>query len=355
MKAMKKVMAIFAICTVLAMSLAACKDNAQEKAKYTITFMNGDKTLGTATVEEGANLSEGDYSEFENVEDAQFKGWYETPGFLEISLKDLKTATFTKDTTLYGSFKSSNVAEDSRLWYIVGTSEKGILKTSNWAGSLDDADKVQFQFTSTGNATNEVSVTIDLFAGDQFQVIHDWAWDDQKGFGCVTQVDETQIENGGGLGGSAETSNCNVIMDGNYTLTLTTDPDNPAQDTLIIVRNGDPLTAGGEVESEEPFVTTENTTVSVKGSWVSDWSEYKELTRTEGNTYTISMELTADTELCFCVFEGGEDTGIVLKGSNVTDDASKGLLSDGHNVVVAADGTYNFTVNLDAMTVVITK
>mgnify|MGYP002682571117 FL=1 len=50
------------------------------------------------------------------------------------------------------------------------------------------------------------------------------------------------MESGGSLGGSANTANVNVLVDGNYTITLTTNPDNPALDTVTVVRNSDPLT-----------------------------------------------------------------------------------------------------------------
>lgn len=354
MRVLKKAITILATCTMVA-ALSACGKSTTDKAQYTITFMNGEETLGTAKVTEGETVDKADYAKFEEIEGFEWIGWYETPSYLDNSLKDLSEATFSKDTTLYGCFKSTEVTEDMRLWYLAGTSEKGLLQLSKWAGEVDDADKEQLQLKSTEKAVNEFAITIDLFAGDQFQIIHDWAWDDQKGFGCITTVDDTQIESGGGLGGTEETANANVVMDGNYTITLTTDPDNSALDTIVIVRNGDTLTEGTEAADEEPFEATADTTVSVKGSWVSDWSELKELTRTEGNTYTITMELEAETELCFSVFEAGEDTGIVLKGENVTDDASKQLLTEGNNIIVSEAGSYSFTVDLDAMTVVVSK
>ena len=324
------------------------------KEELTITFMNQDQTLGTAKVGVDELLDKSAYEAFEQAEDAEFNGWFETPSYLESSRKDLSVDTFEKDTTLYGDFRSNTVAEDTRHWYVAGTSTKGMLKLNNWAGSLSDEEKATFELTPTGNATNEFSLTIDLFEGDQFQVIHDWNWDGQKGFGKFTDIDESQMENAGGLGGTADTANVQVKVDGNYTITLTTNPDNQAQDTLSIVRNSDPLTALEESE-EEPFAVSENTKVFVKGSWVSDWSELKELERKDGaNTYTIEMELAKDTELCFSVFEGDEDTGLVLKEENVTED--KALLSEnGNNIQILEDGTYTFTVNLDDMTVVISK
>ncbi len=347
---------------ILALSLCACEKGGNgdsgsgsgqgTPAEYTVTFMNGDTKLGEVKVAEGGKAS--GYEAFESQPDSEFLGWFETPTFLESSKKDLSTLTVTGDMTLYGSFKSTNVAEDTRAWYIVGASTSGgILAGSNWANAgVAEADREAFRLQPTGNAVNEMSITLDLYSGDQFQVVHDWQWDGQKGFGAFTQIDETQMANGGGLGGSSDKSNVNVIMDGNYTVTLTTDPDNPVQDTMTIVRNGDPVSA------PQVFAPGPETTVSVKGSWVEDWSDLKELTRAEGDGYvfSIEMELDAGTQLCFMVFDGGVDTGLVLKDENVTDEASRALLGDaGGNIIVADAGTYTFTVDAGTMGVTVAK
>lgn len=353
-KKMKKILSVVLTVIMSAMMLCACGED--EAADITVTFMNGEAELGKVTAKAGEVLT--DYAQFETVENAEFLGWYETPTFLESSLKDLSTATFEADTVLYGSFKNTNVAEDTRLWYVVGAGTSPVLSASNWAGSVDDSVKADCQLVATGNATNEFAITLDMYAGDQFQVIHDWGWDGQKGFGAFTTIDETQMENGGGLGGSAATANVNVLMDGNYTITLTTDPDNAAQDTLTIVRNGDASAdaADIEVEEEPAYVVNENTSIVVKGSWVSDWSENKDLERVDGtNTFKITMDLDAGIELYFMVWDSGEDTGLGMNGSNVADDGSRALLEDAYNVKVLDAGTYTFTVDADKMEISVTK
>lgn len=361
---LSKLTAVF-LALILALSLCACGggqngdtgsggsgQESSEAVEYTVTFMNGDTKLGEVKVA-GDEKATG-YEAFESQPDSEFLGWFETPTFLESSKKDLSTLTVTGDMTLYGSFKSTNVAEDTRAWYVVGASTSGgVLAGSNWANAaVAEADREAYRLQPTGNAVNEMSITLDMYAGDQFQVVHDWQWDGQKGFGAFTQIDETQMANGGGLGGTSQTSNVNVIMDGNYTITLTTDPDNPVQDTMTIVRNGDPVNA------PETFKPGPETTVSVKGSWVEDWSDLRELAPVEGDGYifTIEMELDAGTQLCFMVFDGGVDTGLVLKDENVTDDASRALLGDaGGNIIVAEAGTYTFTVDAGTMGVTVAK
>ena len=356
-KTIKKLLGIILVCTMAMMSISACGDSSQKKEKITVTFMNGDTQLGQITATTGEKLS--DYAKYEKLEGYEFLGWYETPTLLETSKKDLETVTFDKDTTLYGSFKSTQVTEDTRLWYIVGAGASPELAASSWAGEVEASVKEACQLKSTGNATNEFAITLNLYEGDQFQIIHDWAWDGQKGFGCFTTIDETQMANGGGLGGSDSTSNINVVMDGNYTITLTTDPGNALQDTLTIVRNGDATEEAQKPEenkSDEKYVVSDATGIVVKGSWVEDWSENKELTRIEGtNKFSISMDLAAGIELYFMVYDNGADTGLGMNATAVTDDASKALLEEAYNIKVAEAGTYTFTVDADTMTITITK
>lgn len=354
-KKMKKVLGILLATTALMLSVTACGSTTEEPENITVTFMNGETQLGQVTGAAGEIL-EG-YAQYESVEGFEFLGWYETPSFLESSKKDLATATFDADTTLYGSFKSTQVTEDTRIWYVVGTGASPELAASNWAADVDDSVKEACQLKATGNATNEFVITLDLYEGDMFQVIHDWAWDGQKGFGCFTTIDETQMVSGGGLGGTDATANVSVVMDGNYTITLTTDPDNALQDTLTIVRNGD-AAAKPEVsaEPEQTYEVTDATGIVVKGSWVSDWSENKDLTRIDGtNQFSITMDLDAGIELYFMVYDNGADTGLGMNATAVTDDASKALLEEAYNIKVAEAGTYTFTVDAETMTIVVTK
>ncbi len=330
----------------------AAQQTVSEAAVYTVTFMNGEEEIGALSAEEGSLLDAAALAQIEAQPDTEFLGWFETPTFLASSEKDMASTPVTKDMTLYGSFRSTNVAEDTRAWYLAGTSSGGPLAANNWANaSVDEETRELFRLQPTGNAVNEFSITIDLFAGDQFQVIHDWAWDGQKGYGRFTQIDAEQMEDGGGLSGDSAKSNVNVIMDGSYTITLTTDPDNEPLDTLTIVRNGDPLQAAAETEGAE-FVPSETTGVMIKGSWVDDWSDVRELTRTEDGLFEITMDLDADTQLCFMIYDDGQDTGIVLKDPDVKDEASRALMAEnGNNIQVAEDGSYTFSVDVENMTV----
>jgi len=223
-KQLVKLSMVIALCATMALAACACnkagtpevtEETTVAITEITVSFMNGQTKLGTVTVNSGEKVT--GFEKFESVDGYEFLGWFETPSFLASSQKDLTTETFSEDTTLYGSFKNNNVAEDKRKWTIVGTGLSPVLAESNWNNNCASST-VSFQ--ATGNEVNEFALTVDLFAGDQFQVIHDFGWDDQRGYGWFSDLDEACFENGGGLGGSAKTSNVNVIKDGNYTITL---------------------------------------------------------------------------------------------------------------------------------------
>ena len=346
---MKKRIIALVLIALLALEAVACGAKGKE---ITVTFKNGIKKVGELKGTAG-KLIEG-YQDFENQENFEFLGWYETPTFLESSKKDLSKDTFEENTVLYGCFKSLAVKEDTRLWYIVGDGKSPVLKTSAWAGGdVDDAGKDLCNLKLTGNAANEFAITLDLYADDMFQIVYNWQWDGQYGFGKFTDVDASQMESGGGLSGEASKANVKVLMDGNYTITLTTDPDNAALDTVVVVRNGDASYEG--IVEEAPFVPGDNTTVVMKGSWVSDWSENIPLDATgEKLVFSITKEFAAGCELYFMVWDNGADTGIGMKYSSV-DEASKALLTEADNVKIAADGVYTITADVNTYTLKVTK
>lgn len=243
-KILKKLLGAVLICTFIAASVCGCSKESTseptEKEKITVTFMDGDTKLGEVTVEAGKLIPAEEYEKFQQVDGKEFISWYETPTFIDASRKELTMDSFLESTTLYGSFKSKEAAEDTRAWYIVGESTTGTLADTSWAGSgVEDSVKETFRLQPTGNAVNEFAITIDLYEGDLFQIIYDWQWSGQHGFGYFSDLDATQMESGGGLGGTDATSNVSVLMSGNYTITLTTNPDNDALDTITVVRNGD--------------------------------------------------------------------------------------------------------------------
>lgn len=234
----KRLIGVILGCVTLSAMLWGCGEEPEPTPEeITVTLMNNQETVATLTAL--ADTPVEGYEEYETLEGYEFQGWFETPTFLETSRKDMAADTFSENVTLYGNFVPEAASEDTRNWYIVGTGTSSILAATDWARVPEEDVKDICILKPTGNAVNEFSITLDMYSGDQFQLIPDWDWSGQLGYGCFTEIDETQMENGGGLGGTSQTSNVNVVMDGNYTITLTTNPDNMAQTTLTIVRNGD--------------------------------------------------------------------------------------------------------------------
>lgn len=158
-----------------------------------------------------------------------------------LSLGLLAGCGSSTDTANAGSTDDSafeSATEDTRKWYIAGTSETGSLALNSWATALSDDEKAEFELTPTGNR-NEYTLTIDLYTGDQFQIIPDWSWSGQKGYGKFTEISDSEMKNAGGLSDSDDKANVEVLTDGSYTITLRTNPDDPSKDTLAIVRVGD--------------------------------------------------------------------------------------------------------------------
>lgn len=245
MKNLKRVsFCMLAVMVMLMIAGCSSKDsdtdkNAEKAVSISVTFMNGEEKLGTISATAGKVIDAASYEKFQNIENFEWSGWFETPTYLEVSKKDLTKDTFSKDTTLYGYFKPTNLTEDTRKWYIVGESsdENSVLTAGKWAGPVEDDVKAKCELLPTNVNVNEFSITVDLHAGDKFQIIHDWQWEDQKGFGYVSEYDESQIENGGGLSAETNKSNICVLMDGNYTITLSTNPDDSAMDAIVIKKN----------------------------------------------------------------------------------------------------------------------
>ena len=356
---MKRRLLTLLIAVIAVIGLCACEKTKTtptgepQKEEITIRFFNGETLLGELKTFKGETVK--GYEQFEKLEGYTLTAWYSTPTFLEASKRDLTTATFTSDTKIFGSFKSNEVATDTRSWYIVGEGTSKVLKTSAWAGSsVDDAGKALCRLNPTGNK-NEFSITLDLYKDDKFQIIYDWQWDGQKGYGLFEKPDETMFESGGGISGEKDKANVAVLMDGNYTITITTDPDDAKQDVITIKRNGDAAPAD-PADEPTPYVPNDNTQAVMKGSWVADWSENIELTRNAGTfTYTGTKELAAGTELYFMLWENGTDTGVGMNSTAVKDDASKALLEDAYNVKVKEAGTYTFVVDAENLTITITK
>ncbi len=334
----------------MAISLfAGCQPEAKE-VKYTVEYMDGDTVLKTEEVVEG-----GKATSWTPTKDGQtFVGWFATP---------TKSVAFDFDKAIIENTKVfagfSVYEEDTREWAIVGSGKGDLLLSSNWGKVIADAHKLQ----KTGD--NEYSITIDLYAGDEFQFAINTSWHHKRGYGYLETVkDAAGNEAFTGSGGIGETAakgqNIKVAQDGNYTITLHTHPGDDYYDEsnanyseankevfnlsdfdkITWVRNGDAAELSSTI-----------TNFYIKGAGITLWGDlYNDATgfAKVGDTHTLTIYLKADEEFMFTslVTENGVSAvgSEYIKFENL-DEASKALFTGSGNIKATKGGTYTFTYN----------
>ncbi len=185
---MKKFLSILALVMSLVMCVsmfAACgdKDGADTTAastedanKVTVTWYNGTKELKTEKVEKGSKVTNWTP---EAGEGETFDGW-----FAEAS----KTTAFdfdkaiTENTDIFAKFSSNVYVEDTNAYYAIGGGS-GTLKDVSW-DHAKGAEKTPF-VKADDKTANIYTLTMTLYAGDQFQICYGGAWDGQTGIGFI--------------------------------------------------------------------------------------------------------------------------------------------------------------------------
>lgn len=328
--------------------LASC-DNAET---YNVTFYNGEETLKVEEVKDGEFAT--DWTPV--VDGYTFDDWYGTPDFTH---KFDFSQPITKDTEVFGKFISNEVVTDTRDFYIVGSGTSPLLLESNWGKVVNDSMKL-----TKASDRNDYTITLDLYAGDQFQFAINSSWENQRGVGYLQEftLDGEEIfkDPGSAYGNSSKRSNIEVKKSGNYTFTLTTYPDkdyydvNNANyteagkenfnlsdyDTISWVRNGDAS------EIVQAVVT-----YYIKGSGVTGWADvYNNHTRMVDNegVHTLKIYLKENEEFLFTSTNTVGETVTTgteyLRASNL-DSNSKTYLDQtaSYNMVAKANGYYTFT------------
>lgn len=330
--------------------LASCSK--KSPMTFDVTFYNGETVLKVEKVEEGKTAS--DWTPV--IEGYTFQDWYGTPTFTHEF--DFSTP-ITSNTSVFGMFISDEVVDDTRDFYVVGSGTSPLLIESNWGKVVNDSMKL-----TKASDKNEYYITMDLYAGDQFQFAINSSWHNQRGVGYLKEFEldgEEIFKNpGSAFGNSSKRSNIEVKMSGNYTLTLTTHPNldyydtenaNYTEsgkenfnlsdyDTITWVRNGDAAEVGETI-----------TTYYIKGSGVTGWTDvynaHTKMVDTDG-THTLKVFLKEKEEFLFTSTATVGDkvtTGTeYLRYSNL-DEASKALLDNtaSYNMVAKATGYYTFS------------
>lgn len=334
---------------------------------HTVTFYDSDGTtvLSTAEVEDGASVEE--YTP--EKDGYTFAGWFATP---QMSHKFDFSSAITEDTSVFAGFVS--YVEDTRSFAIVGSGKSAVLMESNWGAVIGEA---QTMTKEDVDGENRYTITVDLEAGDEWQLAIDTSWGDQRGYGYLAYIEQDGVEyfeNSGGIGDTGvKKSNIKVAVSGNYTITLTTYPGEDtydtedsyyseenkenfnynAYDTITWTYNGEAASDGVSYETD----------YYIKGAIITDWQDvYTDETKFEENDgiYTLTIELEEGDEFLFTTLLTSGDSQSVgneyVRYTNIASDDSESLSyvtgTDSANMVAVSAGTYTFTY--DPSTTVLT-
>lgn len=366
---------------VLTLSVGIASACTGQPEDYTVTFYDGTTVITTREVEEGGKVAEFEPVDVDYEKEGYvFNGWYATSDFTHDWSFD---TIIDKDTNVYSMWSSSK--EDTRQWLIAGSSSAGgPLAAIGWNGGPIEGENGNILTKTEGK--NEFTITIDLYAGDQFQFcIQDdegvWNTDDANGGGARggQYLVENEYMSAPGTGLGDGQVNITVSVSGNYTLTLTTDAEDKNVGSITVVRNGDAPAvtvdrsdytwyiygnSAAETSAESVLAGT-NWGANVESLQYSAYEMFK-ISDNEADgtgTWTQTWTLAEGDEflLAYCMLkEGG---GISAQDGtmfyypdidefNGEDAAFKKADGMGSNIVVVEGGTYTFklTVTLNAET-----
>lgn len=333
-------------------------EKAETAASYTVTYYDSDGTtvLSTEEVEEGALLEEkpGEKDGY------TFVGWFATP---QMNHRFDFTKPVTGDTSLFGGFVSYQ--EDTREFAIVGSGKSPVLLESNWGKVIGDAQKMTKEEKEDANI---YTITLDLEAGDQFQFAINESWENQRGYGYLTSIEQDGTEyfkNAGGLGDTGvKRANIEVAVAGNYTFTLTTYPAEDTYDTgasnyaeenkeCFNLNPYDTITWTYNGEAENSGVEAQ-TDYYIKGAKITDWQDdYADTYKfaEEDGIYKLTVDLEEGDEFMFTslvtVGETQSTGNEYIRYTNIAESDTESLSfvtgTENANLVAGATGSYTFT------------
>lgn len=341
---------------VLALSAGVFAACTEEKADdtFTVTYYDGATKLKTEEVEAGGHATYWEPAEKEGME---FTDWYVDEGLNRVF--DFEGETIEEDRNLYAGYVEVG-AEDERTWAIVGSGKGDILSSSAWGTVITEIHMLE-----KTEGKNEFTITLDLYEGDAFQFATDTSWMNQRGVGYIPLADRTMtvdgqevtpFSGGGGIGETADKQkNITVEYAGNYTLTLTTYPEEDYYDDnvnggKVSISNFDTITYVYNGPAAELSSTV--TEFYIKGQYITQWGDlYNPSTQMSrvGTTYTFTVYLKAGDQIMFTSRDVDRETGeaavgtAYIKAENLDEASAELFTAAGSNMVPKADGTYTFT------------
>lgn len=335
---MRKKMGVFAallLAAVLCLGAAACS-----KEGYKVTFYDGETVITEKWADEGGKIEEFTPADVGyEKEGFAFDGWYATADFTFDWSFD---TAITEDKNVYSSWYSTQ--PDTRQWTIAGESAMGgPLREIGWNGGISEDNLL-----TKAEGKNEFSITIDLYAGDKFQICvqdENGVWQSADDGTILSRGGQYLAENeymsapGTGLGDGQV--NITVGTSGNYTLTLTTDIYNNDYGTLTVVRNSDAPEITIDRSSYSWYIygtsATQNDTSILGGM---NWgSGYEEEGLTSAAPY--AMKKTSDND------PDGTGTFVLTGKFEAEDEFLFAVLTVGENRLSAESGTMFYYQDID--------
>ncbi len=259
-----------------------------------------------------------------------FSGWFVTP----TSSKAFDfTAAMSEDARAYAQWKTADF-QDDRDWVLSGS-------INGWGTQLD-----AYHLTKKSGTGNIYELTLDLYEGDEFQLTvllpdGSLSYSSEGARAAFSHVvaGTEYVEGAGGLG---TYKNITVKADGNYTLSLASDPETDNNE-LTIIRNGD---------ATGPVVEHEIANYAIKGSKVTGWADSTAtehlMSKGADGKFTLTIELYANDEFMFVGYEMVDGALVGLSKYIKSDILAEGSAAqvaakEGGNFTTSADGTYTFT------------
>jgi hypothetical protein len=358
---MKKFSSVIALVIVLALSVvcfASCDllngllSGDDDANKVTVSWYQGSNLLKEEKVEKGSKLTPWT----PEVEGKTFTGWY-----AEASLAqefDFEQ-TIEADTDIFAAFKSDEHVEDTTSYYLIGAGS-GDMSAANWNHDNAAANLTMTKEDVAG--ANIYTITIEMYAGDMFQICYGGGWDGQVGIGLMegaeycdgvnfydnatyTAADKkvAQVKNAAGevvfIGSDEYNKGFEVWniklapgMDGVYKFTYTTYPANKGYNVIS-------FELVEKLEAQE--VTHEMYLIGSFNNWSASDADYAMTESSDKKTWTASLKVTEDMYVQYDDMEAPACAFKVFNGIN-----GAYLSPDGNNICLTA-GTYVITFTVE--------
>ena len=335
---MKKIGVLTALIMVFALSLGVV--TACSQGDYKVTFYDGETVITEKWVNSGEKIEEFTPEDVGyEKEGFAFDAWYATSDFTFDWSFDTE---ITENKNVYSSWYSTE--PDTRQWTIAGESSAGgPLREIGWNGGISDANLL----TKSADK-NEFTITIDLYAGDKFQLCvqdENGVWQSTDDGTIISRggqyLEENEYMSAPGTGLGDGQVNITVGTSGNYTLTLTTDIYNNDYGKITVVRKGDAPEITIDRTSYSWYIygtSAEQNETSILGDM--NWGQgYGEEGLTSASPY--AMKKTSDNN------PDGTGTFVLTGKFNIDDEFLFAVLTVGDKRLNAESGTMFYYQDID--------